>query len=58
MSRVDCSLSVVMPCYNEEEVIHEAVADVVRHVLDLVPGSELVAVNDGSRDSTGEILDG
>lgn len=50
-------LTVVMPAYNEEAAIEEAVADVRRNVLDAIPGSELVVVNDGSRDRTGEILD-
>lgn len=50
-------LSVAMPVYNEEAAITEAVADVQRWVLDRVPGSELVVVNDGSRDGTGRLLD-
>lgn len=53
-----CALSVVMPVYNEEDAIVAAVEDVQRHVLDHVPGSELVVVNDGSRDRTGQLLDG
>jgi dolichol-phosphate mannosyltransferase len=51
-------LSVVMPAYNEADGITDAVLAVQRHVLDVVPESELVVVNDGSRDRTGEILDG
>ena len=51
------SLSVVMPAYNEEEAIGDAVRDVQEHVFALVPDAELVVVNDGSRDHTGEILD-
>lgn len=51
-------LSVVMPAYNEADGISEAVLAVQRHVLDQVPDSELVVVNDGSRDHTGDILDG
>jgi dolichol-phosphate mannosyltransferase len=50
-------LSVVMPVYNEAEAIAGAVEEVQRLVLDLVPGSELVIINDGSRDNTGELLD-
>jgi glycosyltransferase involved in cell wall biosynthesis len=46
-----------MPAYNEEGAIAEAVAEVRQWVLDRVPGSELVVVNDGSRDRTGELLD-
>lgn len=50
-------LSVTMPVYNEEGAIALAVEEVRRDVLDLVPGSELVVVDDGSRDGTGRILD-
>jgi glycosyltransferase involved in cell wall biosynthesis len=50
-------LSVVMPAYNEEASIAEAVREVVRVVLDVVPGSRLIVVDDGSRDRTGAILD-
>lgn len=50
-------VTVVMPAYNEADAIEDAVADVRSHVLDLVPGSELVVVNDGSRDGTGAILE-
>jgi dolichol-phosphate mannosyltransferase len=50
-------LSVVMPAYNEEDSIRAAVADVEHHVLNLVQDSELVVVDDGSRDSTADILD-
>ena len=51
------TLSVVMPVYNEEEAIVEAVAEVKQHVLSHVAESELVVVNDGSRDRTGALLD-
>ena len=59
MTSVDgtCVLSVVMPVYNEQDAIVAAVEEVQRHVLDHVPRSELVVVNDGSRDRTGPLLD-
>lgn len=50
-------LSVVMPVYNEEGAIALAIDEVRHDVLDLVPGAELVVVNDGSRDGTGPLLD-
>lgn len=50
-------LSVIMPAYNEEGSIRDAVNDVVQHILNKVPGAELVVVNDGSRDNTGALLD-
>lgn len=50
-------VSVVMPAYNEADGIRVAVAAAQQHVLDKLPGAELVVVNDGSRDNTGSILD-
>jgi glycosyltransferase involved in cell wall biosynthesis len=52
-----CPLTVVMPVYNEQEAIVGSVEDVQRHVLDRVPGAELIVVDDGSRDGSGRILD-
>jgi dolichol-phosphate mannosyltransferase len=51
------TLSVVMPAYNEEGAIEDAVRDVREHVFPVVPEAELVVVDDGSRDRTGAILD-
>lgn len=51
-----CPLSVVMPVYNEAAVLTEVLAGVQRDVLDLVPGSELVVVNDHSTDGTADVL--
>ncbi len=50
-------LSVIMPAYNEADGIEIAVAAVQENVLSLVPNAEIVVVNDGSRDRTGEIAD-
>lgn len=51
------ALTVVMPAYNEEEAIRDAVAEVQTCVLDRIEGSTLIVVNDGSKDATGAILD-
>lgn len=56
MSSQLCPLSVVMPVFNEEAVIQEVLADVAREVLDRVPGSELVVINDCSTDETAKAL--
>lgn len=50
-------LAVIMPAYNEEGAIQAAVDEVRTHVLDGVVGSQLLVVDDGSRDRTGAILD-
>src|SRR5262245_2948302 len=46
-----------MPVYNERAAVHLSAADVQRHVLDLVAAAELVAVDDGSTDGSGRVLD-
>jgi dolichol-phosphate mannosyltransferase len=51
------TLSVVMPAYNEEGSIEKAIQEIQAKVLDPVGNSELICVNDGSRDRTGAILD-
>jgi glycosyltransferase involved in cell wall biosynthesis len=50
----DPLLSVVMPVYNERTTIDE----IVRRVLAVPLRIELIVVDDGSRDGTGDILDG
>ncbi len=50
-------LTVVMPAYNEEGAIEQAVEDVQAHVLAVVPAAELVVIDDGSRDRTPVLLD-
>lgn len=55
------TIEVVVPCYNEEEVLHETVkrlGDVGREVAELAPGLEmrLMLVDDGSRDSTWALI--
>ena len=47
-------LTVVIPCYNEADNVHDTVA----HALALdYPVFEVIAVNDGSADNTGALLD-
>jgi len=51
------SVSVIIPAYNEEAIIQNA----VKSALDILAASdadfEIIVVNDGSQDSTGRILD-
>ena len=48
-------LTVVVPLYEEEENVDAAVAEVLGVLDDLPHSSELVLVNDGSKDATGEL---
>ncbi|MER8956526.1 glycosyltransferase family 2 protein [Mesorhizobium sp. M0833] len=45
-------LSVIVPAYNEERNIEEAIDDVLQHVASTVPDLEIIIVDDGSRDKT------
>lgn len=51
-------LSVLIPAYNEEELLAAAVAQIRAAAAEAADDFELVIVNDGSADRTGEILDG
>lgn len=47
-------VSVLIPCYNEGDNVEETLS----HALALdYPDFEVIAINDGSRDNTGEVLD-
>ncbi|MDR1918661.1 MAG: glycosyltransferase family 2 protein [Tannerellaceae bacterium] len=49
-------LSIIIPCYNEEEVIRESYKR-TRQVMQSLPyPSEIIYINDGSRDKTRRIL--
>ncbi|HVY55408.1 MAG TPA: glycosyltransferase family 2 protein [Thermodesulfobacteriota bacterium] len=50
-------VSVVMPVYNEEEIIEKTVRDYHSEIVRSLPGSEMIIVNDCSTDSTPMILD-
>src|SRR5688572_3731274 len=50
----DVTLSVIMPAFNERDTV----GTVIRRILTEVPFTlELIVVNDGSTDGTGQILD-
>jgi glycosyltransferase involved in cell wall biosynthesis len=50
------SLSIVLPCYNEEENIPHAVEDVFSWMEKEGINGEIICVNDGSTDNTANIL--
>lgn len=51
------TLSLIMPAYNEQALVEQAVRSVVRDLRAARLGFELVIVNDGSQDATGRIAD-
>jgi glycosyltransferase involved in cell wall biosynthesis len=52
------SLSVVLPAYNEEENIRKTVLQALSYLEKSVADYEIIVVNDGSSDRTGEIVSG
>ncbi|MCG8653367.1 MAG: glycosyltransferase family 2 protein [Pirellulales bacterium] len=49
-------VSIVMPVFNEQEVIEKSVRDYHAEILEQIPGSEMVIVDDCSTDDTPVIL--
>ena len=54
---ISCSLSVILPAHNEEEVIATTVHDVIDALSKWMLNYEVIVVDDGSQDHTGAILD-
>lgn len=50
-------LSLVIPCYNEADVIRNTATRLVRVFRDRDVKLELILVDNGSKDATGEIID-
>jgi glycosyltransferase involved in cell wall biosynthesis len=51
------SLSVVLPAYNEEQIISSTVTAILAALAGRIRDFEVIVVNDGSRDRTGEIVE-
>ena len=51
------SVSIVMPAYNEEDIIETVARNCAAYLETVCSDYEVVIVNDGSKDRTGEILD-
>ena len=49
-------ISLVVPCYNEEDVVYDFYKEVRKVFDDKVESYEIVFVNDGSKDKTIDIL--
>ena len=56
--KIKTPVSVVMPVYNEEEIIQQTVRDYHSEIVKQLPGSEMVIVDDCSTDGTPAILAG
>lgn len=50
-------LSVVVPVYNEEECIEEVLRSIDREIVAKLDSSELIVVDDGSKDGTARVLE-
>lgn len=48
------TISVIVPCYNAEGTIERCVSSLLNQTYSLI---EIILINDGSKDKTGEILD-
>ena len=51
------AISIVMPVFNEAPVIADVTKETLREVVHKLPGSELIIVDDGSRDATPRLVD-
>lgn len=56
-SRKPLSLSIVLPCYNEEENVERVTGEALQIARQVAEDYEVVVVNDGSRDRTGELAE-
>src|SRR5207237_10096900 len=50
------AISVVIPAFNEAVRIGDTLATSIAYLEKESPGSELIVINDGSKDSTGEVI--
>lgn len=58
MAKPPPTLSVIVPCFNEEAVIQETHARLTEALRPITPDFEIIYVDDGSRDRTAELLHG
>ena len=56
MSVMDEGVSIIVPVFNERPVIEMVIRDLVEHVANVVPASEIIVVDDCSTDGTSSVL--
>lgn len=56
IARFPLRLSVVLPAYNEEAIIATTVKNAIHALEQIIADFEIIVVNDGSSDKTGEIV--
>jgi glycosyltransferase involved in cell wall biosynthesis len=56
-SKITYSVSFVVPALNEEKVVEQTIRDIHSHVNRLVQTNEIILIDDGSTDRTGQIMD-
>jgi len=49
-------VSIVMPVYNEEDILEKTIRDYYKEIIEKLPGSQMVIVDDCSTDSSPQIL--
>lgn len=54
---MDDSLSIILPAFNEEKNIKNAVCSIFEHVPGYIADFEVIVINDGSTDNTAGIVD-
>ena len=50
-------VSFIIPSYNEEKNLPHAVGNLIPEIKNVVKSFEIIIVNDGSTDSTGEVAE-
>lgn len=53
---MDKSISIIVPAYNEEKNLPQAVADLLAAMKQYRLGFEIVIIDDGSTDATGKVV--
>ena len=49
-------VSIIIPCYNEEDIIERVIKDYYFQIISRIDDSELIVVDDHSRDHTYDVL--